>query len=64
MGNELTLGDVLTVILTSKPDAITKSNDKVYMNVALSEILALSILYTSDMSANYQFYKMYTLPKS
>ena len=64
IGSELALGDVLTVILTSKPDAVTKSKDKVYMNVPLTDVLAFSILYTADMAANYQFYTMYKHPKS
>ncbi len=41
IGDELAVGDVLTVILTSKLKAVRISKDKVYMNVPLEEILAL-----------------------
>lgn len=63
VGDELAVGDVLTVILTSKTRAVSVSKDKVYMNVPLEEVLAFSFLYTADMAENYAIFKMYKQPK-
>jgi len=63
VGDELGLGDLLTVILTSKTKAVKVSRDKVYMNVPLEEVLAFSFLYTADMAENYALFKMYKQPK-
>jgi hypothetical protein len=63
IGNELAVGDVLTVILTSKLKAVRISKDKVYMNVPLEEVLAFSFLYTADMAENYALFNMYKQPK-
>jgi len=63
VGDELAVGDVLTVILTSKTRAVNISKDKVYMNVPLEEVLAFSFLYTADMAENYTLFKMYKQPK-
>ncbi len=64
IGDELAIGDVLTVILTSNPDAVKVSKDKAYMNVPLDKVLAFSFLLTSDIVENYSFYKLYKQPKS
>lgn len=64
IGDELTIGDVLTVILTSDPNAIKVSRDKVYLNVPLENILAFSFLYTADIAENYALYKMIKQPKA
>ena len=63
IGDELAVGDTLTVILTSKPRAVNVSGDKVYVNVPLEDIIAFSLLYTADIAENYTFYKMYKQPK-
>jgi hypothetical protein len=63
IGDELAVGDVLTVILTSEPQAVKISKDKVYMNVPLEEILAFSFLYTADIAENYALFNMYNQPK-
>ena len=63
VGDELAVGDVLTVILTSKTRAVNVSKDKVYMNVPLEEVLAFSFLYTADMAENYALFKMFKQPK-
>jgi hypothetical protein len=63
VGDELTVGDVLTVILTSNSKAMNISKDKVYMNVPLEEIIAFSFLYTADMAENYALFKMYQAAK-
>lgn len=64
IGDELELGDLLTVILTSKADAVKISRNKVYMNAPLEEVLAFSILYTAEMAENYAVFKMYKQPRS
>jgi len=63
VGDELEVGDLLTVILTSKAKAVRVSKDKVYMNVPLEEVLAFSFLFTADMAENYAVFKMYKQPK-
>ena len=63
VGDELALGDLLTVILTSKEKAVKVTKDKVYMNVPLKEVLAFSFLYTAEMAENYALFKMYKQPK-
>src|SRR5208283_3045077 len=63
VGDELAVGDVLTVILTSKSRAVSISKDKVYMNVPLEEVLSFSFLYTADMAENYALFKMFKQPK-
>lgn len=63
VGSELEVGDVLTVILTSKPNAIRVSKDRVYMEVPWEEILAFSFLFTAEMAENYAFYSIYKMPK-
>jgi hypothetical protein len=64
IGDELVIGDVLNVILTSNPKAMQVSKDRVYMNVPIESILAFCILYTAEMEENYSLFKMYTQPKS
>lgn len=64
IGDELTIGDVLTVILTSDPNAIKVSRDKVYLNIPIENILAFSFLYTADIAENYALYKMIKQPKA
>jgi hypothetical protein len=63
IGDELAVGDVLTVILTSKPKAVRISKDKVYMSVPLEEVLAFSFQYTADMAENYALFEMFKQPK-
>jgi len=64
IGDELAVGDVLTVILTSKSKAVNISKDKVYMNIPLEDVLAFSFLYTADIAENYALFKMYKQPKA
>ncbi|MCW4004758.1 MAG: hypothetical protein NWE95_12690 [Candidatus Bathyarchaeota archaeon] len=64
IGDELAVGDVLNVILTSDAKAMRVSRDKVYMNVPLESILAFSFLYTADIAENYALFKMYKQPKA
>ena len=64
IGDELAMGDVLTVILTSKSKAVRISKEKVYMNVPLEDVLVFSFLYTADMAENYAVYKIYRQQKA
>ena len=64
LGDELEVGDLLTVILTSSSKAVRVSKDKVYMNVPLDQVLAFSFLYTADIAENYALFKMYRQPKA
>lgn len=63
IGDELEVGDILNVILTSEPQALRVSKERVYMNVPLEAVLAFSILYTSDIAENYALFKMIKQPK-
>ena len=63
IGDELAMGDTLTVILTSKAKAVKVSKEKVYVNVPLEEIIAFTFLYTADMAENYALFNMYQQPK-
>ena len=63
VGDELEVGDVLNVILTSDPKALRVSGEKVYMNAPLESVLAFSILYTADIAENYALFKMIKQPK-
>jgi hypothetical protein len=64
IGDELAMGDVLTVILTSKSKAAKISKEKIYMNALLEEVLVFSFIYTADMAENYAFYKIYRQQKA
>jgi hypothetical protein len=64
VGDELEIGDVLTVFLTSDKNAMRLSDEKVYMNVPLQGVLAFSVLYTAEMAENYAVYKMVQQPKA
>jgi len=64
IGDELELGDVLNVILTSDAKALNVSKERVYMNVPLESVLAFSVLYTADIAENYALFKMIKQPKA
>ncbi len=64
IGEELVIGDILTVILTTDSKAARVSKDKIYMNVPIDKVLAFSFLYTAEMAGNYAFVKMYKQPKA
>lgn len=63
VGDELEMGDVLNVILTSDPHALSASKERVYMNVPLESVLAFSVIYTADIAENYALFKMIKQPK-
>jgi hypothetical protein len=64
VGDELTIGDVLTVFLVSDNNAMHVSGEKVYLNVPLHDVIAFSLLYTAEMAENYAIYKMIQQPKA
>jgi hypothetical protein len=63
VGDELEVGDVLNVILTSEPKAMTVSKQRVYLNAPLESVLVLSILFTAEIAENYALFKMLSQPK-
>ena len=63
IGDELELGDIINVILTSEAKALTVSKGRAYMNVPLESVLAFSVIYTSDIAENYSLFKMIKQPK-
>ena len=63
VGDELEVGDVLNVILTSEAKALSVSKERVYMNVPLESVLAFSVIYTADIAENYALFKMIKQPK-
>jgi hypothetical protein len=64
VGDELGIGDILTVILTSKQEAISISEDRAYLNVPFDQIVAFSFLYTADIAQNYAIFNMHKQPKA
>ena len=64
VGDELAVGDVLNVILTSDRESGKGFRDKVYMNVPLEAVLAFSFLYTADIAENYALFKMFKESKA
>ncbi len=64
VGDELNIGDVLTVFLVSDNNAMHVSGEKVYLNVPLHDVIAFSVLYTAEMAENYAIYKMIQQPKA
>jgi hypothetical protein len=63
IGDELDVGDVLNVILTSDAKAVSVSGEKVYLNVPLESVLTFSFLYTADIAENFSLFKMIRMPK-
>jgi len=63
VGDELEVGDVLNVVLTSDAQALSVSKERVYMNVPLESVLTFSFLYTADIAENYALFKMIKQPK-
>ncbi len=63
LGDELEMGDVIDVILTSEIDALMVEGEKAYLNVPLENILSFNFLYTAEIAENYALYKMIKQPK-
>lgn len=64
IGDELEMGDILNIILTSDTNALSASKERVYMNVPLEAVLAFSVIYTADIAENYALFNMIKQPKS
>lgn len=60
LGDKLKVGDVLTVILTDRPQdqVITLTRNKMSFNVSLEELLVFSFKYTEEMHEIYTFYQL------
>jgi len=63
IGEELELGDIMNVILTSDAKAMTVSKGRAYLNVPLESVLSFSVIYTADIAENYALFKMIKQPK-
>ena len=64
IGDELEMGDILNIILTSDAKALSASKERIYMNVPLEAVLTFSIIYTADIAENYALFNMIKQPKS
>lgn len=64
VGDELAIGDILTVFLTADKNTMKVSREKVYMNTPLEGVLAFSILYTAEMAEGYAVFRMIQQPKA
>jgi len=64
IGDELEMGDILNIILTSDAKALNASKERIYMNVPLEAVLAFSVIYTADIAENYALFNMIKQPKS
>ena len=63
IGDELEMGDILNIILTSDAKALSASKERIYMNVPLEAVLAFSVIYTADIAENYALFNMIKQPK-
>lgn len=63
IGDELEMGDLLNIILTSDAKALSASKERVYMNVPLEAVLTFSVIYTADIAENYALFNMIKQPK-
>ena len=63
IGDEIEMGDVVDVVLTSEADALMVEGGKVYLNVPIESIFSFSFLYTAEIAENYALYKMIKQPK-
>ena len=64
IGDELEMGDILNIILTSDAKALNASKERIYMNVPLEAVLAFSVIYTADIAENYALFNIIKQPKS
>lgn len=62
LGDKLEVGDVVTVILTDKPQdqLFTITNNALALNFDLSEVIAYSFAYTKELEHIYEFYRHYS----
>ncbi len=63
LGDELEIGDVVNVFLTSDKQALISDGSKAYLDVPLENVLAFSFIYTADIADNYALFKMMKQPK-
>ncbi len=61
LGEKLQVGDVVTVILTDKPQdqLFILENRVLKLNFALSEVIVYPFTYTKEMEQTYEFYAHY-----
>ncbi len=61
LGEKLQVGDIVTVILTDKPQEqlFVLENNGLKLNFALSEVIVYPFTYTKEMERTYEFYAHY-----
>jgi hypothetical protein len=61
LGDKLTVGDVVTVILTDKPQdqLFVFANNTLDLKFSLEEVIAYPLTYTEEMEQIYDFYLQY-----
>jgi hypothetical protein len=61
LGDKLVAGDILTVILTDKPQdqLFLFSEGRLALNFNLDEVIVYPVTYTKEMEEIYEFYKHY-----
>lgn len=66
LGDKLHVGDIVTVILTDKPQEglLTQKDTGLTINVALEEVTVYLFTYTQEMAQLYQFYTGYIHQKA
>jgi hypothetical protein len=65
LGEKLQVGDIVTVILTDKPQdqLFILENNSLKLNFALSEVIVYPFTYTKEMEQIYEFYAHYAILK-
>ena len=61
LGDKLAVGDVVTVVLTDKPQEqlFVFSEGNLTLNFSLDEVIVYPFTYNKEMEATYDFYKHY-----
>ena len=61
LGDKLAVGDIVTVVLTDKPQdqLFVFSEGKVNLNFNIEDVLVHPFTYTKEMESIYEFYKNY-----
>ncbi len=65
LGDKLVVGDILTVILTDKPQnqLFASSADSLKLNFGLADVIVYPVTYTKEMEQIYDFYRHFTTLK-
>ncbi len=65
LGDKLAVGDILTVILTDKPQnqLFASSGGSLKLNFSLDDVIVYPVTYTKEMEQIYDFYRRFTTLK-